>query len=74
MKHLVADPLDRLGRVGEGGDLETFGGQEVLQVLQDVLIVVDDEDGQLGRHFDRSCRYHSVTLPKSLAENTDGDR
>ena len=49
VEHLVADPLDREGRIGERRDLEALGGQEVLEVLADVLVVVDDEHRQLRR-------------------------
>ena len=53
VKHLVADPLDRERRLGQRRDIETFGAEEILEVLQDVGIVIDDEHRQLRRCLHR---------------------
>ena len=76
MKHLVADALDRERRVGEGGDLEALGEQEVLQVLANVLVVIDDEHGQLrggtkgygsGDHRCDHIPLHQKAKPRRVA-------
>ena len=46
MEVVAPQRLDRGGRIIDDEDSVAFGGEKVLQVLADVVIIVDDENVQ----------------------------